>query len=210
MGKKAKGKGKDKLGKKERKRAAAAEAAAAEAAASAVGLEPIVTGEPARPAAPSGQDGGRRIVDATELAARLANLSTVLQRELAHSDGGDGLTRSRLSALALLVLGGPRTLGQLAASERVKPPTMTRLVHAMEADGLVERAPNPSDGRSVIIRATAIGERQLERGRTRQIAPLAESISDLDRSERRQLEDASDVLGRVLRDAAWESPEPPE
>lgn len=146
----------------------------------------------------------------TELAARLANLSTVLQRQLARSDSGDGLTRARLSALALLVLGGPKTLGALAVAERVRPPTMTRLVHAMEADGLVAREANPSDGRSIIIRATPNGERQLERGRTRQIAPLAESISDLDRAERLRLEDASDLLGRLLRGAAWESPEPSE
>jgi DNA-binding MarR family transcriptional regulator len=143
-------------------------------------------------------------VDATELAARLAGLSTVLQRQLARSDAGDGLTRARLSALALLVLGGPRTLGQLAAAERVRPPTMTRLVQAMEAEGLVARQRNPADGRSVIIRATASGEAQLDRGRARQIAPLAESIDGLGRDERLQLEGASDLLGRILREASWE------
>ena len=147
---------------------------------------------------------------ATELAARLASLSTVLQRHLARADAGEGLTRARLSALALLVLGGPRTLGELAAAEHVRPPTMTRLVHAMEADGLVVREPNPRDGRSVVIRATARGEEQLELGRARQIAPLAESISELERAERLQLEDAADLLGRVLRDSAWEPAEPKE
>lgn len=141
-------------------------------------------------------------VGATELAARLASLSTVLQRQLARADKGDGLTRARLSALALLVLGGPRTLGQLAAAERVRPPTMTRLVHAMESEGLVARERNPSDGRSVIIRATPSGEARLEQGRSRQIAPLAEAIAQLESNERRQLEDASDLLGLVLREAS--------
>jgi len=83
---------------------------------------------------------------------------------------------------------------------------MTRLVHAMEADGLVARAKNPDDGRSVVIRATPKGVEQLELGRARQIAPLAETISDLDRAERLQLEDAADLLGRVLRQTAWETP----
>ena len=69
----------------------------------------------------------------------------------------------------------------------------------MEGDGLVAREPHPSDGRSIIIRATANGERQLQVGRARQIAPLAETISELDRAERRQLEDTADLLGRVLR-----------
>lgn len=197
MGKKSKGK--DKAGKKERKKALRA---AAEMAAQA--------DVDARSTVPGGALAARPSVGSTELAARLASLSTVLQRNLARGDAGEGLTRARLSALALLVLGGPRTLGDLAAGERVRPPTMTRLVHAMEADGLVAREPHPSDGRSIIIRATSKGERQLQVGRARQIAPLAEAISELDRAERRQLEDAADLLGRVLRQSDRESIEASE
>jgi DNA-binding MarR family transcriptional regulator len=193
MGKKSKGK--DKVKKKDRKKALRLAAAMpAPLAASRAALED--------------DEDQRRSVGATELAARLASLSTVLQRHLSRADAGDGLTRARLSALALLVLGGPRTLGELAAAEHVRPPTMTRLVHAMEADGLVVRAKNPDDGRSVVIRATSRGMEQLEQGRSRQIAPLAEAISDLERAERNQLEDAADLLGRVLRDPAWEPAEP--
>jgi DNA-binding MarR family transcriptional regulator len=191
MGKKAKGK----PSKKERKRA---ERLALEAA-----LATVPAGAPEAhfTAVALAQRAG---VDATELATRLASLSTILQRHLARADTGEGLTRARLSALALLVLGGPRTLGELAAAEHVRPPTMTRLVHAMEADGLVARRPNPADGRSVVIAATSGGAEQLELGRARQIAPLAASIATLDRDERVQLEDAADLLGRVLRDSAWE------
>jgi DNA-binding MarR family transcriptional regulator len=147
-------------------------------------------------------------VEATELAARLASLSTVLQRHLARAEAGDGLTRARLSALALLVLGGPRTLGQLAGAEGVRPPTMTRLVHAMEADGLVVRESNPVDGRSVIIRSTASAEALLAAGRARQLAPLAAALGALDTSERRALQDAAESLGRVLRDASWDAIDP--
>ncbi len=152
----------------------------------------------------------RSNVGAAELAARLAGLSTVMQRHLARADASDGLTRARLSALGLLVMGGPRTLGELAVAEHVRPPTMTRLVHAMEADGLVARAPNPDDGRSIVIRATAEGEARLELGRGRQIAPLAAAINDLDRAERTQLEVAADLLGRLLRTSAWEPAETAE
>jgi DNA-binding MarR family transcriptional regulator len=102
------------------------------------------------------------------------------------------------------VLGGPRTLGDLAAAEHVRPPTMTRLIHAMEADGLVTRRPNPDDARSVVIEATPRGVEQLDEGRARQIAPLAATIADLDRGERLQLEEAADLLGRVLRHSTWE------
>lgn len=196
MGKKVKGKDKAKKGRK----------------------VPDVLGALARAVAePPGQAGAslpteddRRLAGASELASRLAGLTTVLQRHLARADSGEGLTRARLSALGLLVMGGPRTLGELAAAEHVRPPTMTRLVHAMEADGLVERAPNPVDGRSVVIHATSRGEEQLAVGRRQQIAPLAEAISDLDRAERLQLEDATDLLGRLLRSSAWEPAEPAE
>jgi len=197
MGKKSKGKGKDKVKKKDRKKAL--RLAAAEAA-----LSPEADSSGADVVAISDSGPKREAVDSQELAARLASLSTVLQRHLSRADAGEGLTRARLSALALLVLGGPRTLGDLAAAEHVRPPTMTRLVHAMEADGLVAREKNPDDGRSVVIHATRKGVAQLESGRARQIAPLAEAISDLDRGERRQLGDAADLLGRVLRSSTWE------
>jgi len=149
--------------------------------------------------------GRTETADPAELAARLASLSTVLQRHLARADAGTGLTRARLSALALLVLGGPRTLGELAAAEHVRPPTMTRLVQAMEADGLVVRRPNPGDRRSVVIEATPDGVAQLAAGRARQVAPLAGSLADLGPAERGRLEDAADLLGRVLRQTAWET-----
>ena len=198
MGKKSKGKdkAKAKASKKERKKALRLAEAAAAASADPV-AEPAITDVNAARR--------RRTVDSMELAARLASISTVLQRHLSRADTGEGLTRARLSALGLLVLGGPRTLGDLAAAEHVRPPTMTRLIHAMEADGLVTRKPNPDDARSVMIEATAKGIKQLEKGRTRQVAPLAETISDLDRAERLQLEEATDLLGRVLRDSTWET-----
>ncbi len=204
MGKKSKGK--DKVKKRERRKALRLAAAGAPATEAAAGAEAAVGAAPTSDLAIAEATAARGSsdVDVLELAARLASLSTVLQRHLARADTGDGLTRARLSALALLVLGGPRTLGDLAAAEHVRPPTMTRLVHAMEADELVARVKNPADGRSVVIRATAKGVISLEQGRRRQIAPLAENISGLDHSERQQLADAADLLGRVLRDSTWE------
>lgn len=194
MGKKSKSKGKDKARKKDRKQA---EASPVDTGGPAAGSPPMAS----TPSVPTDDHGS---VGSAELAARLAGLSTVLQRHLSRTDAGDGLTRARLSALGLLVMGGPRTLGDLAAAEHVRPPTMTRLVHAMEADGLVARASNPDDGRSIVIRATAHGEEQLELGRGRQIAPLAAAISGLDQRERGALEDAADLLGRLLRSSTWE------
>lgn len=190
MGKKAKSR--EKARKSERRRA---ELAALEL------IEPATRATAAEHAIPDSTTGRRgRGIDPTELAARLASLGSVLQRQVSRADAGDGLTRARLSALALLVLGGPRTLGELAAAEGVRPPTMTRLVHAMEADGLIERAANPVDRRSVILRATKRGEKLLEGGRARQIAPLATAIAGLEPRERAALDEAVELLGRVLRD----------
>jgi DNA-binding MarR family transcriptional regulator len=175
------------------------------------GAQPDKTPTPDAPPAstagapPTAADAPPTAVDATELAARLASLSTNLQRELGRADAGDGLTRARLSALSLLVLGGPRTLGDLAAGEHVRPPTMTRLVHAMEADGLVVREPHPTDGRSIIIRATRSGEELLGQGRAHQIAALARAIGDLDEADRARLADAADLLGQVVRASGREA-----
>jgi DNA-binding MarR family transcriptional regulator len=192
MGKKARDK--QKVGKKERRRAAlAVSAIVPDSSLDGAGTEAMPTGVRLV------RDGGD--MQPIELAARLAGLGMVLQRQISRADAGDGLTRARLSALALLVLGGPRTLGELAAAEHVRPPTMTRLVHAMEADGLVERESNPTDRRSVILRATPRGEQLLERGRARQLEPLAASIRGLDLAERATLDSAVEFRGHMLREA---------
>ena len=85
-------------------------------------------------------------VDASAVATRLNSAAIHLLRRLHREDAALGLSSTRLSALSVLVLGGPRTLGQLADAEGVTAPSMTRLVTAMEADGLVERT-RSGDGR---------------------------------------------------------------
>jgi DNA-binding MarR family transcriptional regulator len=218
MGRKGKHKGR----KKERREAALAEAAGAEAVrerGARARLEPELwidpgqvvaderTTEPAAAARPvrarprlAALDKRGDALDPAELAARLASLGTLLQRLQGHGDAeAEGLTRARLSALSVLVLGGARRLGDLAAAERVRPPTMSRLVDAMEADGWVVREPDPADGRSVIVRATPAGEVHLVTARSRQLAPLAGALADLDGAERRTLEAGTDVLERLLR-----------
>ena len=76
-----------------------------------------------------------------ELAARVHSAALHLLRRLAQEDRATGVSAPRLSALSVLVFGGPRTIGALAAIEGVTPPTMTRLVAAMTADGLSSRVP---------------------------------------------------------------------
>src|ERR671915_1416753 len=94
---------------------------------------------------------------ATELADRLHSAAIHLLRRLRREDTRTGLSGPRLSALSVVVFAGPLTLGELAAAEQVKPPTMTRLVSALEARRLATRAGDENDGRVVRLRATTKG-----------------------------------------------------
>jgi DNA-binding MarR family transcriptional regulator len=138
--------------------------------------------------------------DASQLATRLNSVAIHLLRRLAREDTKLGLSAARLSALSVLVFGGPRTLGQLAKAEGVTPPSMTRLVTAMEQEGLVERQPSPTDGRSIVVKASPIGEEILVRGREQRVVALSGWLADLSRHDLLTLEDASGLLEGLLRE----------
>src|SRR5687768_3995975 len=102
---------------------------------------------------------------ALELADRLHSAAIHLLRRLRREDQATGLPAPQLSALSVIVYRGPLTLGALADAEQVRPPTMTRVVTALEQAGLVKRAPDRADGRALAISATARGQRLLQQGR---------------------------------------------
>src|ERR1039458_5569233 len=88
------------------------------------------------------------------MAESLHSAAIHLLRKLRRADSASGLNAPRLSALSVIVFGGPLTLGQLAAAEQVRPPTMTRIVQALEAKGLVKKVANPEDRRTIHLSAT--------------------------------------------------------
>ena len=135
---------------------------------------------------------------AARTAARLHSAAIHLLRRLRREDNASGLTAPRLSALSVLVFGGPLSLGALAAAEQVRPPTMTRLVAALEWDGLVTREADPRDGRAIIIRATEAGKHLLEAGRDRRTAALARQLAALPAEDLAVLERAADLLEGVV------------
>src|SRR3954451_1409019 len=98
---------------------------------------------------------------AQEVADKLHSAAIHLLRRLRREDPASGLTGPRLSALSVVVFGGPMTLGALAEAEQVRRPTMTRLIDALEEAGLVTRRPNPADGRAPLLQATPEGARLL-------------------------------------------------
>lgn len=93
------------------------------------------------------------------------------------------LNAPRLSALSVIVFSGPITLGSLAAAEQVRPPTMTRIVNALVAQGLVTKTSGPSDRRTIRLAATMRGKRALLTGRRRRIEALAGAIRQLSPAE---------------------------
>ena len=136
---------------------------------------------------------------ATAVADRLHSAAIHLLRRLRIEDAAAGIGPARLSALSVLVFGGPMSIGRLAAAEQVRPPTMTRIVAALEADGLVARRPHPGDARQVVLRATAAGERVLQKARRRRIEALAGRLRALDPSDLATLAEATELIERVLR-----------
>jgi DNA-binding MarR family transcriptional regulator len=138
--------------------------------------------------------------DAEQLADRLHSAAIHLLRRLRKEDAKTGLSAPRLSALSVVVFGGPLTLGELANAEQVRPPTMTRLVSALEEDGLVSREADAADGRLTRIRATAKGRALLFRGRARRVAALTAEVRGLDAAERAELDRALGILdGGIAR-----------
>jgi DNA-binding MarR family transcriptional regulator len=104
-------------------------------------------------------------------------------RHVRREDPGTGVPPAQLSALSVLVFGGPRTLTELAAAEQVRPPTMTRIVQSLEVDGLVRRVRDRNDRRVHRLHATAKGRRVMQGGRERRVANLAALLDRLSPDE---------------------------
>lgn len=132
-------------------------------------------------------------------ADRLHSAAIHLLRRLRREDEASGLTAPRLSALSVIVYGGPLTLSALAAAEQVRAPTITRIVAALENAGLVRREPDPADGRAALVRATPVGERVLGEARARRLSALSAEMEDLPPEDLATLARAGEILERLVR-----------
>jgi DNA-binding MarR family transcriptional regulator len=122
-----------------------------------------------------------------------------LARRLRQQTEG-GVTASQFSALSSIAHYGPITLGQLAAVERLRPPSVTRMVSTLEDAGLVVRHADVDDRRVCRVETTPLGRELLERTRSRKDAYLATRLATLGPDELDVLRDATVVLERLLEE----------
>jgi len=144
-------------------------------------------------------DDADREASVERVADRLHSSSIHLLRRVRRQDDESGISAPHLSALSVLVFGGARTLGELAAAEQVTPPSITRIVRNLEAEGLVRRETDGGDRRVVRVSATERGRQILLEGRRRRVADLASRLAPLADDDLAILARAADLIEAISR-----------
>jgi DNA-binding MarR family transcriptional regulator len=132
-----------------------------------------------------------------DIADRLHSAAIHLLRRARRTDPLTGVSPAQLSALSVL-MSGPKTLGDLAAAEQVRSPTMSRLVSEMERVGVARKTTDRDDARVVRVRATPKGLRALSRGRSMRIEAIERLISELDHEDLATIERAVGTIENLL------------
>jgi DNA-binding MarR family transcriptional regulator len=135
---------------------------------------------------------------AMEVADQLHSAAIHLLRRLRVRDRESGIGPAQLSALSVLVFGGPKSLGELADAEQVRPPTMSRIVAGLQRAKLVRRHAT-EDGRRVRLEATPKGVSLMWEGRQRRVESLAKAVAGLPENNQGQLREAIQLLQQVIR-----------
>jgi DNA-binding MarR family transcriptional regulator len=139
----------------------------------------------------------RTSLDTAALAHDLRLAVMRLSRRLRNQRVDTSVTLTHLAALSTLKRHGPMSPGELAAHERVQPPSMTRVVVALEGMGLVTRTPHPTDGRQVIIGLTPAAEDLLAAEARAREAWLTGHLQDLSPEERTVLREAAVIMDKL-------------
>ena len=148
---------------------------------------------------PRSARGARPAAREREVADRLHSAAIHLLRRARRGDPLTGATPAQLSALSVL-MSGPKTLGELAAAEQVRAPTISRLAAQMQRVGMIRRRDDPADGRVVRVEMTVKGRRVLDKGRDLRIADVERRVRRLDRADVVALERAVAIVEGMLRD----------
>jgi DNA-binding MarR family transcriptional regulator len=128
------------------------------------------------------------------LAADLSLAVMRLARQLRFRNPQSPVSLSQLSALTTLANEGAMTPGALAIRERVRPPSMTRVIASLADEGFVEREPHPVDGRQVVVSVSESGAELVKAARRARQEWLAERLATLDDDKRGTLREAADII----------------
>ena len=139
----------------------------------------------------------RTTLDTAALAHDLRLAVMRLSRRLRNQRVDTSVTLTHLAALSTLKRNGPMSPGELAAHERVQPPSMTRVVVALEGMGLVTRTPHPTDGRQVVIDLTPAAEELLATEARAREAWLSGQLQSLTAEERAVLRQAAEIMDKL-------------
>lgn len=132
------------------------------------------------------------------LASRLRVAVVRLNRRLRAQSSDSVITLSQISALSCLHKAGSMTPGELATREGVQPPSMTRVIAALEELGLVSRHAHPTDGRQAIVELTTAGHAKIEEEEVSERERwLDQQLADLTAEERAELSHAAEVIDRI-------------
>lgn len=143
---------------------------------------------------------GAKRVSTPALATALRDGIIRVNRRLRQVRPLGDLTQTQLSALTSLELAGAMTPRELAEAERVRPPTLTRIIAKLETLGLIQRTPHPTDGRQVVLSATETGRQVFIEHRRARDAWLTKRLAGLSPEDRETLAAAAEILTRLARD----------
>lgn len=136
--------------------------------------------------------------NALDIANRLHSVAIHLLRRARQEDPLTGLSPARLSALSVIGFGGPRTISELAEIEQVALPTISRIVAALVAEGLVERQVDARDRRTTHLIATPRGMEVLREGQRRRTAQLGNLLAQLTPAEQETIQQALTSIEHIL------------
>jgi DNA-binding MarR family transcriptional regulator len=135
--------------------------------------------------------------EAYRIGVLLHSAAIHLLRKVRAQDRGAGIGPAQLSALSVLVFGGPRSLKELAAAEQVRPPTMSRIVVGLERARLVRRKAT-DDKRRMLLEATARGVKILQEGRRRRVEMLVRALQEFSGDELREAAAAAEFMRKLI------------
>jgi DNA-binding MarR family transcriptional regulator len=138
----------------------------------------------------------------SRLASDLSLAVMRLSRQLRFRRPQSPVSLSQLSALATLANFGPMTPGALAIRERVRPPSMTRVIASLCEIGFVDRCPHPDDGRQVLVSVSAKGGELIEAERRASREWLQQRLAELEPDERSTLLHAADLMLAIVDEGA--------